>query len=71
MKKITAIEAMKLRHYYDTGAMSLCKDLADIHGCIPAKGGAADFYEFLNTVFNAGRIDGVRQERDRRRASHE
>lgn len=66
MMNITAIEAMRLRNQCTPEMRSICIELADIHICFPAKASRDDFYDFLTTVFNAGRIAGVRQERTKK-----
>lgn len=65
--KIGIKEAFVLREQVYLNQINFVKDMADIYGCHPLKTNTFDFYCFLATIFNAGRVSGIRQERERRR----
>ncbi len=67
MLNIDAIEAIELSDYHNTiEAYHFLRDVCRIYRCYPKNGDEYNFFEFLNTIFHAGRIEGVRQERARR-----
>lgn len=59
-------EACRLRAYMPH-PVEFLEGMADIFGCCPLDANRDDFFHFLETIYNAGRIYGIRQERDKRR----
>ena len=59
-------EACKLRRYMDDNR-SFNECICDIFGAIPLESDKENFYDFMNTIYNAGRIAGIRCERQRRK----
>lgn len=61
-------EALRLRAYmldrHEFVAM-----MADMFCAKPQKGDAENFYHFLETIYNAGCIEGIRQERKHRKGA--
>lgn len=46
--------------------------MADVFGARPLKKDNDNLWHFLETIYNAGRVDGIRQERqNKRRLLHE
>ncbi len=71
MKYIREVkEAVKLSQKADVDEMMFCKNMADTYGCKPLNNEKDDFYFFLSAIYHYGKIQGVRQERAKRRASH-
>lgn len=63
---MTAREVMRLRPY-QPARLELLAELADIYGAKPAPGNSEAVFDFLQTVYSAGRIEGIRGERKRRK----
>lgn len=59
-------EACRLRAYMPH-PREFVEGMADIFSCRPLEASKDDFFHFLETIYNAGRVHGIRQERDRRR----
>lgn len=57
-----AIEACRLRAYMED-KKGFCDCICSIFGAVPLKADKDNFYDFLNTIYNAGRIAGIRSER--------
>lgn len=64
---IDPIEAVALSHTTQTGSHDLLWNICRIYGAWPLKAHEQDFFSFLSTVFNAGRVSGIRQERAKRK----
>lgn len=59
-------EACRLRGYMkDNRGFNEC--ICDIFGAVPLESDKENFYDFMNTIYNAGRIAGIRSERQRRK----
>lgn len=66
----SVIEACRLREFMpDTRAF--VKGMADVYGCRPLKADGENLYDFLQAVYNAGRIAGIRSERKKQGYAHE
>ena len=65
---ITPIEVMSLRVAPTDEGLAWCKTIAAVYGAKPAKNNELAFYTFVWDIYRAGRIDGVRAERARKRA---
>ena len=65
--KTEAEEAVKLGKYaiYDEAMIGI--KIAEIFGCKPLNGAGYKFAAFLGTVYHYGKIQGIRQERARRK----
>ncbi len=63
-----AEEAVKLGEYtiYDEAMVGI--KIAEICGCKPLNGDRYKFGAFLGTVYHYGKIQGIRQERARRKS---
>lgn len=59
-------EACRLRAYMPHPREFL-EGMADIFGCRPLDASKDNFFHFLETIYNAGRVHGIRQERAKRR----
>lgn len=55
-------EACRLRAYMPDNRDFVIA-MADIFGAQPVKDDGDNLYHFLETIYNAGRVDGIRQER--------
>ena len=64
---IDPIEAVELAFPEQMHSREFSKQISRIFFARPLKGNEEDFYRFLDTVFNAGRICGIRQERRKRK----
>lgn len=60
-------EAVQLRDYASVHDMEFCREMADFHGCYSVRGDNKNLLEFLASIFQYGRIQGIRQERARKR----
>lgn len=63
-------EAVKLGRYTDLEEMVFCRAMADAYGCKPLSSDKDNFNAFLSAIYHYGKIQGVRQERAKRRARH-
>lgn len=63
---IDVVEAVGLREHITSQQIEFGKKMATIYCAKPIKGNEDNFFDFLATVFNAGRIDGIRSERSKR-----
>ena len=59
-------EACRLRAFMPDNR-EFVVSMADIFGCRPLKADGDALYHFLETVYNYGRVDGIRQERRRKK----
>lgn len=59
-------EACRLRAYMPHPREFL-EGMADIFSCRPLEADKDNFLHFLETIYNAGRVYGIRQERAKRR----
>lgn len=55
-------EALRLRAYMPDNREFVVM-MADMFCAKPLKGDAENLYHFLETIYNAGRVEGIRQER--------
>lgn len=63
---LQVMEACKLRGFMeDKRGFNEC--ICDIFCAIPLEDDKENFYDFMNTIYNAGRIAGIRSERQRRK----
>lgn len=60
-------EAIRLGRYADYEEYILCWHLANVYGCVPLQTDGDNLYRFLQTLYHYGRIQGIRQERARRK----
>ncbi|GLC79216.1 hypothetical protein [Lacrimispora brassicae] len=63
-------EAVKLGRNANVEEMLFCKNMADAYGCKPLSNDKNNFNAFLSAIYHYGKIQGVRQERAKRRARH-
>lgn len=59
-------EACRLRAYMPD-SREFVEAMVDIFSARPLQGDGDNLYHFLQTIHNAGRIQGIREERARRR----
>jgi hypothetical protein len=55
-------EACRLRAFMPNNR-EFVVSMADIFGCHPLKADGDALYHFLETIYNYGRVEGIRQER--------
>lgn len=68
--KISAmLEAVKLSDYVEVQESSFCNDMARLYGCRPLKSDGGNFIKFLSALLHYGKVQGIRQERARKRKS--
>lgn len=68
--KISAmLEAVKLSDYAEAQELSFCNDMARLYGCRPLKSDGGNFIKFLSALLHYGKVQGIRQERTKRRKS--
>lgn len=60
---VGAIEALRLRLYRKSSDNKTVTDLASAYGAAPQSGCSEAFHDLLLTVFEAGRIQGIREQR--------
>lgn len=69
------LEAVELSKYAKMKELFFCNDMARLYGCRPLKADGDNLRDFLVTLFHYGKIQGIRQERARKRrrqqAGHE
>lgn len=63
---ITPEEALTLRKHHDESELAWAQKMASFYGCRPIKDNGVNFYTFVADVFHAGRISGLREERNKR-----
>lgn len=63
----SVIEALRLREFMPD-SRAFVKGMADAYGCRPLKADGENLYDFLQAIYNAGRIAGIRSERSRGRS---
>lgn len=61
------MEARKLYEYSEAHEIRFCKEMARVYGCVPKEGDAENLAGFLTTLYHYGRVQGIRQERARRK----
>lgn len=70
MKYIREVkEAVKLGRNADVEEMMFCKNMADAYGCKPLRSDKDNFNAFLSTIYHYGKIQGVRQERAKKKVN--
>lgn len=62
----SVIEACHLRVFMPD-SREFVKGMADAYGCRPLEADSENLYDFLQAVYNAGRIAGIRSERQKGR----
>ncbi len=62
-------EAVKLSQKADVDEMMFCKNMAESYG-YSSSSNEFNYLSFLSAIYHYGKIQGVRQERAKRRASH-
>lgn len=60
---IGAVEALRLRLYRKSSDNKTVTDLASAYGAVPQNGCNEALQDLLLTIFEAGRIQGIREER--------
>lgn len=60
-------EAVRLRDYANKYDIEFCREMAEFHGFYSVSGENQNLLEFLASIFHYGRIQGIRQERCRRK----
>ncbi|MTK08440.1 MAG: hypothetical protein F8N38_15310 [Hungatella sp.] len=63
-------EAVKLGQNANLEEMVFCRAMADAYGCKPLSSDKDNFNFFLSAIFHYGKIQGIRQERSKRRTRH-
>ena len=61
------LDAARLGKYIDGEEYRFCRMMADIYGCIPLEADGDNLYSFLSVIYHYGRIQGIRQERAKRK----
>lgn len=61
------IEAVKLGERIDLDEITFCKEMSEVFGCKPLESDVFNFILFLGSIYHYGKIQGVRQERIKRR----
>lgn len=64
-------EAIRLGEYVDYEEYRFCRRMADAYGCTPLQTDGDNLYKFLSTLYHYGKVQGIRQERARRRKKQE
>ena len=59
------VEACRLREW-SPDRREFLRGMMDVFGARPVKGDGDNLVEFLQAVYNAGRVHGIREERSRR-----
>lgn len=62
-------EAVKLGRNVNSEDMLFCMNMADSYGCRPLNGDLDNFLIFLSTLYHYGKVQGVRQERAKKRVN--
>lgn len=60
-------EAIRLGEYVDYEEYRFCRKMADAYGCTPLQIDGDNLYKFLQTLYHYGKVQGIRQERAKRR----
>ena len=66
--QITPAEAIRLHKFADIRPMWFVRTMMNAYSAHPVEGDDWNLTAFLIDVFNAGRVDGIRCERARRKA---
>jgi hypothetical protein len=61
------IEAVRLGERMDLDEITFCKEMSDVFGCKSLEVDAFNFTLLLGSIYHYGKIQGVRQERIKRR----
>lgn len=61
------IEAERLYKYSSVEGLQFCRKMAKIYGCVPKEGDEENLMDFLATLYHYGIVQGIRQERARRK----
>lgn len=64
-------EAIRLGEYVDYEEYRFCWRMADAYGCTPLQTDGDNLHKFLSTLYHYGKVQGIRQERARRRKKQE
>ncbi|MEY8356820.1 hypothetical protein AALB39_26200 [Lachnospiraceae bacterium 54-53] len=62
-------EAVKLSQKADVDEMLFCKNMAEAYG-YSSSSNEFNYFSFLSAIYHYGKIQGVRQERAKRREKH-
>lgn len=66
--QVTAImEAERLFKYSYAEELQFCVNMAKVYGCVPKEGDEENLRDFLATLYHYGIVQGIRQERARRK----
>lgn len=60
---INAVEALRLRLYRKSNANQTVSDIASAYCAVPLNGCSEALQDLLLTIFEAGRIQGIRKQR--------
>lgn len=66
---IDPIEAVELSHLCRVNSRNFSEQISRIYSAKPKKSCEKEFFTFLDAIFNAGRVSGIRQERLRRKGA--
>lgn len=66
---IDPIEAVELSHLCRVNSRQFSKQISRIYSAKPKKSCEEEFYTFLDAIFNAGRVSGIRQERRKKKGT--
>ena len=69
VKIASMLEAEKLSKYAEARELSFCDDMARLYGCVPLEADGDNLKKFLVTLLHYGKVQGIRQERARRKKS--
>lgn len=61
------MEANRLFKYANTDEYKFCANMAHLYGCVPLKEDGNNLNNFLVTLYHYGKIQGIREERARRK----
>ena len=64
-------EAIRLGEYADCEEYIFCGSMANIYGCVPLQTDGDNLYKFLQTLYHYGKVQGIRQERAKKRKKQE
>jgi hypothetical protein len=65
--KREAEEAVKLGEYAVYDEAMIGANIAELYGCKPLSGDRYNFISFLGTIYHYGKVQGIRQERFKRK----
>lgn len=66
---IDPIEAVELSYLCRVNSRQFSKQISRIYVARPLESCEEDFYAFLDAIFNAGRVSGIRQERRKKKGT--